>query len=97
MTVEDLAARLRENGSLNLNVKVIPKSSRNEIVGVLEDGSVKMKVTAAPEKGKANEAICSYLAEVFGVPKRNIQILRGETSPNKQIVISVSEPSPNRR
>ena len=87
MTVEDLTARLREHGSLNLNLKVLPKSSRNEIVGILDDGSVKLKITAAPEKGKANAAICSYLAEVFDVPKRNVEILRGETSPNKQIVI----------
>jgi uncharacterized protein (TIGR00251 family) len=89
VTVEDLVARLREDGSLNLNVKVMPKSSRNEIVGILEDGSVKLKITAAPEKGKANAAICSYLAEVFEIPKRNVEILRGETSPNKQIVVRV--------
>jgi uncharacterized protein len=87
VTVDDLAARLRENGSLTLNLKVIPKSSKNEIVGVLEDGSIKVKITAAPEKGKANAAICAYLSEVFSVPKRNIEIVRGETSPNKQIVI----------
>jgi uncharacterized protein (TIGR00251 family) len=87
VTVEDLVARLREDGSLNLNVKVMPKSSRNEIVGILEDGSVKLKITAAREKGKANAAICSYLAEVFEIPKRNVEIVRGETSPNKQIVV----------
>jgi uncharacterized protein (TIGR00251 family) len=94
--IEDLAARLSEYGLLNLNVKVIPKSSRNEIVGVLEDGSVKLKIAAAPEKGKANAAICTYLAEVFDVPKRNVQILRGERSPNKSVVISAAAPSPYR-
>ena len=87
MTVNDLAARLREDGTLTLNLKVIPKSSTNEIVGVLEDGSIRVKITAAPEKGKANAAICAYLSEIFGVPKRNIEIVRGETSPIKQIVI----------
>jgi uncharacterized protein len=87
VTLDDLGARLRENGTLTLNLKVIPKSSKNEIVGVLEDGSVKLKITAAPEKGKANTAICAYLAEVFSVPKRNIEIVRGETSSNKQILI----------
>jgi uncharacterized protein (TIGR00251 family) len=83
-----LLAELRANGKLNLTLKVIPKSSRNEVVGLLADGSLKVKIAAAPEKGKANAAICDFLADEFGVPKRNIQIVRGETSATKHIVIS---------
>ena len=82
-----LAAELREKGSIRLSLKVIPKSSRNEIVGIQEDGSLKLKITAAPEKGKANAAICDFLASEFGVPKRNVEILRGETSSIKQVCI----------
>jgi uncharacterized protein (TIGR00251 family) len=68
-------------------VKVIPKSSRNEIVGILADGTLKIKVTAAPEKGKANSAVCEFLAEFFGVAKRYVEITRGETSHNKQVTV----------
>jgi len=84
----ELVARLRQDGRLSLSVKVIPKSSRNEIVGLLEDGSLKLKITAAPEKGKANAAICAFLADEFGIPKRNVQIVRGETSSLKQVLIT---------
>jgi uncharacterized protein len=95
---EALQARLQKDGSLTLTVKVIPKSSRNEVVGLLDNGSLKLKITAAPEKGKANAAICEFLAAEFDVPKRNVQIIRGETASTKQIVItSAAAPSQYRR
>jgi uncharacterized protein (TIGR00251 family) len=84
----ELIARLHNDGRLTLTVKVIPKSSRNEIVGVLEDGSLKLKITAAPEKGKANAAICAFLADEFGIPKRNVEIVRGETSSLKHVMLT---------
>ena len=82
-----LLSELRSKGRLDLILKVIPKSSRNEIVGLQPDGSLKVKVTAAPEKGKANAAICSFLADEFDVPKRNVEIVRGETSAVKHVKI----------
>jgi uncharacterized protein len=82
-----LLSELQSKGHLDLILKVIPKSSRNEIVGLQPDGSVKVKVTAAPEKGKANAAICGLLADEFGVPKRNVEIVRGETSSVKHVKI----------
>jgi uncharacterized protein (TIGR00251 family) len=85
----ELTERLRRDGRLVLTVKVIPKASRNEIAGLPEQGTLKVKITAAPEKGKANAAICEYLAEQFGVSRRNVTILRGETSHTKQVEIRV--------
>jgi uncharacterized protein len=82
-----LVNALRANGTLKLALKVIPKSAKNEIVGLLEDGSLKIKITAAPEKGKANSAIREFLAAEFGVPKRHI--VRGERSSTKLVVISM--------
>jgi uncharacterized protein (TIGR00251 family) len=70
-----------------IDVKVIPKSSRNEVAGILPSGALKIKVAAAPEKGKANAQVCELLAEVFGVPKRNVQIVRGETSQIKRVSV----------
>lgn len=87
LTVEGLLKQLQSGGSLNLKLKVIPRSSRNEIVGLSEDGTLKLKITAPPEKGKANAAICELLADVFGVAKRNVEIVRGKTSSSKQVTI----------
>ena len=84
-----LADRLRREGTLQLALKVVPKASRDEIAGVMEDGSLKVKVTAPPDKGKANSAVCDLLSGVFGVPKRNVEIVRGHTSTTKLVKITV--------
>lgn len=82
-----LLDRLRREKRLVLTLKVIPKASRNEITGILDDGTLKVKVTAAPEKGRANAAVCEYLAEQFAVSARNVKVLRGESSHTKQVEI----------
>jgi uncharacterized protein YggU (UPF0235/DUF167 family) len=46
-----------------------------------------VKVAAVPEKGKANRALCEFLAERLGVAKSRVRIVAGETSPLKRIVI----------
>lgn len=89
MTPAALLSKLRSEKILAVKLRVIPKSSKNEIAEVLGDGALKVKVTAAPEKGKANQAVCYLLAEFFGVPKRNVEIVRGETSQTKHAVIRV--------
>ena len=80
---------LRRDGVVAIELKVIPKSSKNEVAGLLDNGALKVKITAAPEKGKANAAIRAFLAEEFGVPKKNVRIVRGETSPVKQVVVEL--------
>ena len=70
-----------------LRVKVIPKSSRDEIVGMLDDGTWKIKVTAVPERGKANAAVCELLARHFDVPKSRVAVVSGHTSHLKQVQI----------
>ena len=70
---------------MDLRVKVIPKSSRTELVGVLPDGTWRVKVAAAPEKGKANRALCEFIAERLGVAKSKVRIMAGETSQLKRI------------
>ncbi|HYP14607.1 MAG TPA: DUF167 domain-containing protein [Bryobacteraceae bacterium] len=90
MSLQDLKTRLQRDGSLTISLKVIPKSSRNEITDVLEDGSLKLKVTAAPEEGKANAAVCEFLARQFDVPKQNVRIVRGETSRTKRVLLQIT-------
>jgi uncharacterized protein len=89
MTIAILRGRLLRDKRLVLSVKVTPKSSRNEVIGFLDDGTMKLKIAAVPEKGKANAEICDFLAGQLGVSRRSVQIVRGETSPLKQIVISI--------
>ncbi|MEO8129964.1 MAG: DUF167 domain-containing protein [Bryobacteraceae bacterium] len=87
MNLADLQAALQRDRRLDLTLKVIPKSAKNEIAGFLEDGTMKLKIHAVPEKGKANAEVCEFLANVFGVGKRNVQLVRGETSAHKQVLI----------
>ena len=74
-------------GGVKFGVKVVPGSSRTSITGVL-DGALKVKISAAPEKGKANGALIAFLAKTLGVSKKAITIDSGSTNPHK--IISVS-------
>lgn len=69
-----------------LRVKVIPNASRNELVGWIRD-ACKIKIRAVPEKGKANEALCEFLSEVLELRKNQVEIVGGESSREKKIVI----------
>ena len=67
---------------MKLQLKVIPKSSRNRIVGWLGE-RLKVQVTAAPERGKANDAVVELLASALGLSRSQVRIVAGETSPLK--------------
>jgi uncharacterized protein (TIGR00251 family) len=67
-------------------VKVITKSSKNEIAGT-QNGELKLKVTAPPQKGKANAACQRVLSGVFDVAKNNIYLVTGEKNQHKTFVI----------
>lgn len=73
---------------MDLRVKVIPKSSKTELAGYLADGTWKIKIAAAREKGKANRELIDFLAAHFNVAKSRIRITSGETSPLKRIHVS---------
>jgi uncharacterized protein len=63
-------------------VRATPKAARDEIVG-LRGGALVVKVTAVPEKGKANAAIISLMAKAARVPKSAFELVSGETSRDK--------------
>ena len=67
-----------------LSLKVVPGSSRNEIVGWLGD-SLKVKVKAPPEKGRANEAVIALLADRLGIDASSIAVVSGHGSPAKVV------------
>jgi uncharacterized protein len=83
-----LTTRLRTEGTVLLAVKVIPRASKSEVVGINPDGSLKAKLVAIPERGKANEELRRLLAEFFAVSKRDVEILSGETSQHKRVRIT---------
>jgi len=70
-----------------LKVYLQPKSSKNEVVGPYRDG-IKVKVTAPPVEGQANEALIRFLAEELGVSPSRIEIMRGLHSREKTLRIS---------
>ncbi|WP_348663787.1 DUF167 family protein [Chlamydia vaughanii] len=72
-----------------LEVKVTPKSKENKIVG-FEGETLKIRVTEAPEKGKANEAVIALLAKALSLPKRDVTLISGETSRKKRILLPKS-------
>jgi uncharacterized protein len=72
--------------SCTLAVKAIPNAPRNEVVGWLGE-ALKVKVHAPPVEGKANDALCEFLADTLGLPRRAVTIARGDTSRQKLIRI----------
>jgi uncharacterized protein (TIGR00251 family) len=69
-----------------LSVRAQPGARRNEIRGV-QDGILKVSVTQAPEKGKANKAVVELLAKKLGLKKSRIELLSGETSHQKRFLV----------
>jgi uncharacterized protein (TIGR00251 family) len=67
---------------LFLDVKATPKASRAEING-WRDGALLVRVTVAPENGKANDAVVALLSRAAHVPKSAFELVSGETSRNK--------------
>ena len=72
---------------VSLEVQVQPRSSRNQVVGE-QDGRLKIKLTAPPVEGEANQALINYLAQILDIPRKNIKLLKGESSRHKLIEIS---------
>ena len=77
-----------ENGIL-VNLKIIPNSSKNDII--LEDEFVKVKITAQPIEGKANKGLIEFLAKKFKIPKTSIEIVKGETTKEKTLFFSIKD------
>lgn len=70
-----------------INIKLLPRSSQNKIVGEMVDGTLKVKLTAPPVDGKANEALIELLSKHFVIQKNKIKVVRGLTNKNKVVQI----------
>ncbi len=69
-----------------LPVRAHAGARRNEVSGE-QEGMLKVSVTRAPEKGKANRAIVELIASRLGLRKSQIELLSGETSPQKRFLV----------
>ncbi len=81
----EIKERLAAAGEAVLAVKVIPRSSRTEVVGRLPGGVWKIRLAAVPEKGKANAALCAFLAGELGVGVSRVSVETGAGSRLKRV------------
>jgi len=77
---------LRDPRGVRLEVTVVPKASRNAVLGEYQ-GRLKIALTAPPVDGQANEALIEFLAKLVHVPKRDLFIVRGSKGKRKSVVI----------
>jgi uncharacterized protein (TIGR00251 family) len=73
-------------GGAAFPVRVVPRASKNEISG-RQGEAVKIRLTAPPVEGAANEALIGFLSEVLGVRKSQIEILSGHASRDKLVCV----------
>jgi uncharacterized protein (TIGR00251 family) len=81
-----------ENGHVTFKVRVAPRASKNQVVGV-EGDAVKIRLAAPPVEGKANEALEKFLASLLDVPRSSVEIIAGQSSRNKVIRIRGVSPA----
>jgi len=72
---------------MRIEVKVVPRAKKDQISGIMEDGSLKIRLAAPPVDGKANRALIKLLAGILKIPKKDIAIISGLQSRNKTISI----------
>jgi len=70
-----------------VQLQVQPRSSRNQLVG-LQGNALKVKLTSPPVEGAANKACCAYLAKLFGIAKGSVELVGGDKSRQKRILLN---------
>jgi len=76
-----------EGPDLILHLRIQPRAAKDEIAGPHGD-SLKIRLTAPPVDGKANEQLCRFLGKLCGVAKSQVTVLSGETSREKRVRIA---------
>jgi uncharacterized protein (TIGR00251 family) len=87
--------RIGTDGSITLTIHAQPGAKRTEIAGV-HGGALKIRVASPPVEGRANEELRRFLAEAFGVPQRNVALVRGESGRRKTLRIAAPAARPDR-
>lgn len=68
-------------------VKIVPKANKTEIVGIQEDGTIKIRLMSPPVEGQANEELISFLAEFLNVKPSDVEIVAGLDSRKKLVSV----------
>jgi uncharacterized protein (TIGR00251 family) len=76
-----------KNGRVRFSIRVQPRASKNEIVGAY-GVAIRIRLTAPPVAGAANDKLVMFLSELFAVGRNSIMIVSGETSRSKVVEIS---------
>ena len=79
-----------ESVGVRIQVYATPRASKSEVTGWRGD-ELTLRVTAPPDDGKANDAICLLISRTVGVPKSAVRIVRGATARHKSIEIDAEE------
>ena len=79
--------RVGADGSITLTIHAQPGAKRTEVAGV-HGNCLKIRIAAPAVEGRANDTLVAFLAESFGVPRRNVTLLRGETGRRKTLRIA---------
>jgi uncharacterized protein len=70
-----------------LAVRVTPRASRNEVVEILDDGTVRIRLATSPADEEANAALIEFLAEILGVPVSQLDIVAGAIGRDKLVSV----------
>jgi uncharacterized protein (TIGR00251 family) len=81
--------RLEKTGAVVVDIHVIPNAARTHADGE-HDGALRVRLHAPPVDGKANMALSAWLAEALGIAKRDVELIRGQTSKRKQLRVSAA-------
>lgn len=81
--------RLEKTGTVIVDIHVIPNASHTQVDGE-HDGALRVRLYAPPVDGKANLALIAWLARTLGLAKRDVELVRGQTSKRKQLRVSAA-------
>ena len=76
-----------------LTLHIQPGAKKSEVVGLHGD-ALKVRIASPPVDGKANEALVTFIADQLGLPKRAVQLVKGDTSRAKTVLVTASEIDP---
>lgn len=68
-------------------VRVTPRAAKNQIIGALSDGTIKIHIATAPTEGQANEELIEFLSDVLEVSKDRIEVVAGDTGRDKLVSV----------
>jgi hypothetical protein len=80
------AKKTNQDIRTEIKINLVPRSSRNQLVSCTGD-QLKIKITAPPVDGRANQALIAFLAKQLGIAKSRVELVAGETSKQKRIKI----------